>query len=79
MFFLCAFRAFDRLYAFVCNLCDLQCDVVWCDCVCFLCEHVCLQCNGFVCFVCGLSCDAVCCDGVSFCVCVCSGLKMCLL
>ena len=44
-----------------------------------LCEYVCLKFNVLVCFVCGLSCDVVCCVGVSFCVCVCCCLKMCLL
>ena len=47
-------------------------------CAC-LCEYVCLKFDMFVCFVGGFSCDVVCCDGVSFCVCVCCCLKMCLL
>ena len=67
--FVC-FRVCDLFYVFVCHLCDLLCDVVWCICLCVLCESVCLKFNVFVLFVCGLSCDGVCCVGVSFCVCV---------
>ena len=45
MLFVCAFRACCLLYVFVCNICDLLCDVLWCACLCFLCEYVCLEFN----------------------------------
>ena len=34
--FVCAFRVCGLFYVFVCNVCDLLCDVVWCVCLCVL-------------------------------------------
>ena len=78
--FACAFRVCGLCSVFVCNRCDLLCDVGWCVCLSFcLCGYVWLKFNVFVWFVCGLSCDAICCVDLSFCVCVCCCLKMGLL
>ena len=39
--FACAFRVCGLLSVFVCAICDLLCDVVWCVCLCaFWCESV---------------------------------------
>ena len=33
--FVCEFRVCGLFCVFVCSLCDLLCDVIWCVCVCF--------------------------------------------
>ena len=64
---LCVFVC-ELLCVFVCCVCELVCNVVWCDVASFLIQ---------VCVVCGVSCDVACACMVSVFVCVgVCGLKM---
>ena len=61
--FVCAFRVCGLFYVFLCSLCNLLCDAVWCVCLCgFVCYKVCLRFIVFAC-VCGFWRDVVCCVG----------------